>query len=1162
MTNCHVDNGRLNSHLGASNEHTVCLNSLGTGNGESERERERHRGSRGGSNSHENERRRPKLKSHQTRLLDSKYQLGEELGRGSSGKVYRALNRDSGHFVAIKQIPLHGMSSTHLQAVQSEISMLHNLQHPQIVRFFETIRTAEHLYLVLEYVENGSLAAILKHFGRFPEHILVDYMRQVLQGLEWLHSHGVCHRDIKGANLLITKDGQVKLADFGVAGKLTDPVQPNSVVGTPYWMAPEIIQMSGFTTASDIWSLGCTIIELISGAPPYFELRPVSALYRIVHDESSPPLPSGLSKPLTDFLTLCFTRDPEQRATAAQLRQHSWVIQEVQDAGSSARTALSALPGSAHDPRISRLVVQTVETSRVHADSLGGGGTDSDGTHSVGQHGSGGQLSNTHSAQRSNTHSAQRGALVQSTPHLGDRSVGWLAVSSHERRKSDTSGARHHRAGGRSAGGSSPSHTGGNSAGHEQQTEGQAPSAGHLPRGDSVPVPLSDGNGTKRLSPRADKLFTIESCSPPSSSGRQAGALLAQQAALLQDTTSARESTARDVSRDVPLGDRFNRRSEPEDASDTATSRSHTIQSAVSSQRSAARCFDGTTALQPQPETAQSVTPMPEPSPLVVSCLPPPSLSPLMPRSRQQQCDGVWHGREGESECAHVEEGRSPKGDGSSGESRGGQSEISWARLAADSLNSTLNSASQTGCSPPAQRGQGVGLPRTAGAAIGGGSAGRMAAAVPREPPVLECVSSGSTRRRDTESLPTLPAPTQLGGISAASCTACAACVPLAPPTLAAPALDAHQPPIHQHHSQQHPPADEKQQTSALSPRAPLTYVDAPGEPISVFGSSSSCVPGRPIQLDEKQTTSNQPNANRCQQLREAARLRSQSLSQQLSQPGLSPSALARGKGEAGETARGSGEIELEDALTEPGRLSSPTRFRGARWLESELGRLGERGDDGPQPPRANLTAELVVDAHARRPMQPASASEACGCETGGPLGSQRLLLQNERPLSGYLWKRCSTWFSLSYHRRLFILQGEHLCYVSSAHSAAIDGSCTAADAAIVAAASAAGRASASVAKTDAASSLPSSPSAGLRRIHLGSITSVRVHSKLKFEFELICSWRTFRLRAPSAEALAIWVTTISAEWMQLQHRRSRQLVEVPSPLSLACNSASDELVT
>ena len=118
-------------------------------------------------------------------------------------------------------------------------------------------------------------------------------MSQVLNGLLYLHEQGVIHRDIKGANILTTKQGLVKLADFGVAARTTT-LHESSVVGTPYWMAPEVIELSGATTASDIWSLGCTVIELIDGKPPYHKLQPMHALFRIVNDDH-PPLPEGAS---------------------------------------------------------------------------------------------------------------------------------------------------------------------------------------------------------------------------------------------------------------------------------------------------------------------------------------------------------------------------------------------------------------------------------------------------------------------------------------------------------------------------------------------------------------------------------------------------------------------------------------------------------------------------------------------------------------------------------------------------------------------------------------------------------------------------------------------------------------------------------------------------
>jgi len=137
------------------------------------------------------------------------------------------------------------------------------------------------------------LHSICKNFGKFPENLVALYMSQVLHGLLYLHEQGVIHRDIKGANILTTKEGLVKLADFGVATKQSG-LDQSSVVGTPYWMAPEVIELSGATTSSDIWSVGCTVIELIEGKPPYHKLQPMQALFRIVNDEH-PPIPGSAS---------------------------------------------------------------------------------------------------------------------------------------------------------------------------------------------------------------------------------------------------------------------------------------------------------------------------------------------------------------------------------------------------------------------------------------------------------------------------------------------------------------------------------------------------------------------------------------------------------------------------------------------------------------------------------------------------------------------------------------------------------------------------------------------------------------------------------------------------------------------------------------------------
>ena len=140
-----------------------------------------------------------------------------------------------------------------------------------------------------------------------------------------MHKQGVTHRDIKGGNILTTKDGVVKLADFGVATKLTGSEMNNSAVGSPYWMAPEVIEMTGQVNfACDIWSLGCTVIELLTTNPPYSGLHPCTAMIKI-SQEPMPPLPEGLSDELRDFLTKCFQKDPSKRISAEGLLRHPWL---------------------------------------------------------------------------------------------------------------------------------------------------------------------------------------------------------------------------------------------------------------------------------------------------------------------------------------------------------------------------------------------------------------------------------------------------------------------------------------------------------------------------------------------------------------------------------------------------------------------------------------------------------------------------------------------------------------------------------------------------------------------------------------------------------------------------------------------------------------------
>ena len=226
--------------------------------------------------------------------------------------------------MAIKQIDLYSISNENISSIEGEINLLKNLDHLNIVKYIECIRTKTHINLVLEYVENGSLHQMVKQSGKMGEHLVFIFVKQILEGLAYLHNQGIIHRDIKGANLLLTKNGVVKLADFGYS-ILNDKNKVNSIVGTACFMAPEVIEQKGnISPKCDIWSLGSTIVQLLTTRPPYYEFEPMAAMFRIVTDDC-PPLPTGISEHLKNFLLKCFTKDPSKRPSAKELLQHPWI---------------------------------------------------------------------------------------------------------------------------------------------------------------------------------------------------------------------------------------------------------------------------------------------------------------------------------------------------------------------------------------------------------------------------------------------------------------------------------------------------------------------------------------------------------------------------------------------------------------------------------------------------------------------------------------------------------------------------------------------------------------------------------------------------------------------------------------------------------------------
>ncbi|KAF8825708.1 hypothetical protein HHX47_DHR6000200 [Lentinula edodes] len=255
------------------------------------------------------------------------FQLGNCIGRGQFGSVYRALNLNTGQMVAVKRIRLEGLKEEEVTQLMREVDLVKRLSHPSIIKYEGMHRDADTLSIVLEYAENGSLGQTVKAFGKLNEKLVASYVVRILEGLHYLHQSDVVHCDLKAANILTTKNGNVKLSDFGVSLNLRAVEREQDVAGTPNWMAPEVIELKGASPKSDIWSLACTVIELLTGRPPYGDIpNSMSVMFRIVEDDM-PPIPPGVSPLLEDFLKQCFHKDPAQRPSAELLCEHQWLKQ-------------------------------------------------------------------------------------------------------------------------------------------------------------------------------------------------------------------------------------------------------------------------------------------------------------------------------------------------------------------------------------------------------------------------------------------------------------------------------------------------------------------------------------------------------------------------------------------------------------------------------------------------------------------------------------------------------------------------------------------------------------------------------------------------------------------------------------------------------------------
>ncbi|KAI1816044.1 mitogen-activated protein kinase [Poronia punctata] len=269
---------------------------------------------------------------------DNKWMKGALIGQGSFGSVYLALHAVTGELLAVKQVeaPSPGANSqtdarkkSMIEALKREISLLRDLRHPNIVQYLGCGSSNEYLNIFLEYVPGGSVQTMLNSYGALPEPLVRSFVRQILEGLSYLHNRDIIHRDIKGANILVDNKGTIKISDFGISKKLeatnilsgaNNNRNRPSLQGSVFWMAPEVVKQTSYTRKADIWSLGCLVVEMMTGEHPFPDCSQLQAIFKIGGGKVAPTIPDNASAEAVEFLSRTFELDHNLRPSADDLR--------------------------------------------------------------------------------------------------------------------------------------------------------------------------------------------------------------------------------------------------------------------------------------------------------------------------------------------------------------------------------------------------------------------------------------------------------------------------------------------------------------------------------------------------------------------------------------------------------------------------------------------------------------------------------------------------------------------------------------------------------------------------------------------------------------------------------------------------------------------------